>query len=67
MNALATDQAKRFARVIDDNARLRGTVHVGLYIGAQEGYTGSMVMTADQVMTHSNHAFAATGHPAHQL
>jgi DEAD/DEAH box helicase domain-containing protein len=52
MNALATDQAKRFARVIHDNTQLRGTVRVGLYIGDQEGYTGSMVMTADQVITH---------------
>jgi DEAD/DEAH box helicase domain-containing protein len=52
LNALATDQAKRFARVIYDNARLRSTVRVGLYIGAQDGYTGNMVMTADQVITH---------------
>ncbi|NOQ32104.1 MAG: DEAD/DEAH box helicase [Helicobacteraceae bacterium] len=35
MNALATDQAKRFAKTISDTASLSGT-RVGLYIGSAE-------------------------------
>ena len=33
MNALATDQAKRLAEVINEDERLRGTVTAGLFIG----------------------------------
>jgi DEAD/DEAH box helicase domain-containing protein len=51
MNALATDQAKRFARLVHDNENLRKTLRVGLYIGDREGDKGSMVMTAEQVIT----------------
>jgi len=36
MNALATDQAKRFARAISSTESLNGT-RVGLYIGSSEG------------------------------
>jgi len=51
MNALATDQAKRFAHLVHDNDKLRETLRVGLYIGDREGHKGSMVMTANQVIT----------------
>ena len=37
MNALATDQAKRFARQIDKNPALKGNVTVGLFIGGAIG------------------------------
>ena len=37
MNALATDQAGRIARMIHGNDRLRGTVRAGLYIGEDRG------------------------------
>jgi len=36
MNALATDQARRFAREIHDRQGLRGKVSVGLYVGDDE-------------------------------
>ena len=36
MNALATDQAKRFAEAIYGNPELRGYVTAGLYLGGQE-------------------------------
>lgn len=51
MNALATDQARRVARIIHHNPNLRGTVRVGLYVGDRHGQRGSMMMTADQVIT----------------
>ncbi len=53
MNALATDQAKRFARAIHDKPELRGQVTAGLYIGgrADDGQGESKVMTEDQVIT----------------
>ncbi|MDD5306014.1 MAG: DEAD/DEAH box helicase [Deltaproteobacteria bacterium] len=37
MNALATDQAERIARLIYDNPKLRGRVTAGLYIGESKG------------------------------
>lgn len=54
MNALATDQAKRFAREIHNRPELRGKIDVGLYIG---GYAekDEDKMTADSVIT-SRHA-----------
>ena len=33
MNALATDQARRLAKLIFDNSELRGYVTAGLYLG----------------------------------
>jgi DEAD/DEAH box helicase domain-containing protein len=51
MNALATDQARRFARIIHDNPTLNGTLRVGFYIGDRDGHAGSMMMTAEQVIT----------------
>ena len=37
MNALATDQAGRIARMIHSNDKLRGTVRAGLYVGEDAG------------------------------
>ncbi len=33
MVALATDQAKRFAEIVDDDSRLKGKIRAGLFIG----------------------------------
>ncbi|MFC1482229.1 DEAD/DEAH box helicase [Myxococcota bacterium] len=40
MNALATDQAGRIARMVHENDRLRGRVTAGLYIGESRGAAG---------------------------
>lgn len=37
MNALATDQAKRIARMIDQTPSLKGRVKAGLYVGESSG------------------------------
>lgn len=50
MNALAGDQAKRFAKVIDETAELRGRVRVGLFVGGGDR-SPHKVMTADSVIT----------------
>jgi len=50
MNALATDQAKRFAKTIATNDGLRSKVSVGLFVG-QEDDTPSKVMSDDKVIT----------------
>lgn len=50
MNALATDQARRFARDIHDQQGLKGKVSVGLYVGDRE-QTPRKVMTRDGVIT----------------
>jgi DEAD/DEAH box helicase domain-containing protein len=50
MNALATDQARRFAREIYDRRGLRGKVSVGLYVGDQEN-TPQKAMSRDGVIT----------------
>jgi len=53
MNALATDQARRFAETIWRNERLKGRVRVGLYIGAdrEDRKRASAVMTEETVIT----------------
>lgn len=51
MNALATDQARRFAREIYDNPNLKGNVSAGLFIGGQDDSEGVMAMTRDSVIT----------------
>jgi len=53
MNALASDQALRIARAINDNPRLKGAVTAGLYVGEGEGKgkTGHAEMGADHVVT----------------
>lgn len=49
MNALATDQAKRFAKIIAKNSRLQG-ITVGLFIGGEEEKP-KITMGADEVIT----------------
>lgn len=50
MNALATDQAKRFAREIHRRPELRGKVRVGLFVGDSDA-TSQTGMTEDFVIT----------------
>lgn len=45
MNALATDQAKRLAEIINEDERLKGKVTAGLFIGEGEGVKGSYPRT----------------------
>lgn len=53
MNALATDQARRFARSIWNDKKLKGRVTAGLFIGGEGDQ--SIEMTADGVITHKGH------------
>ena len=53
MNALATDQARRFAKAIHADEALKGKVTVGLYIGGEGDET--VAMTADNVITNKAH------------
>lgn len=50
MNALANDQARRFAATIHEQTGLRGRVSVGLYVGDQES-SPHKAMTATNVIT----------------
>ena len=50
MNALAGDQAKRFASVIHETPELKGKVRVGLFIGGAE-VTDQKLMEPDRVIT----------------
>lgn len=50
MNALASDQAGRIARLISGNPELKGNVSVGLYVGGLDKGHGSMVMGEDSVI-----------------
>lgn len=50
MNALATDQAKRIAKLIDESPELKGNVTAGMYIGGYEENT-SRRMEKDRVIT----------------
>ncbi len=50
MNALATDQAKRFAKMIYENPDLKNKVTVGLFVG-QEDKEKTLTMTPDKVIT----------------
>lgn len=54
MNALATDQAKRFAETVHNNPGLKGKVTVGLFVGGGDGQ-GSVVMSKDAVITSKAH------------
>lgn len=54
MNALATDQAKRFAETVYNNPGLKGKVTVGLFVGGGDGQ-GSVVMNKDSVITSKEH------------
>lgn len=50
MNALATDQAGRIAKLINTSPNLKGKVSAGLYVGSQES-NPSTKMGADTVIT----------------
>ena len=51
MNALATDQARRFARIIKSTPHFHG-LRVGLFVGGQAGEPGTgMMMGPDTVIT----------------
>ena len=50
MNALATDQAKRIAQLIDKHPSLQGKVTAGLYVGDQEDKP-MLVMSEKQIIT----------------
>jgi DEAD/DEAH box helicase domain-containing protein len=50
MNALATDQAKRIAKLIHNTPALKGKVTAGLYVGDSDE-TPTSVMTADKIIT----------------
>ena len=50
MNALAGDQAKRFAAEIHNSPELKGKVRVGLFVGGAE-VTDQKTMGVDQVIT----------------
>ena len=50
MNALATDQSKRFASVINSTPELKGKVRVGLFVGGAEK-TNQTTMGAVEVIT----------------
>ena len=51
MNALATDQAGRIAKLIYGNSKLRDNVIAGLYVGGLMWSEGVKVMTEDSVIT----------------
>lgn len=51
MNALASDQAGRIAKLIWNNPLLKGNVSVGLYVGGLEHGKGTLVMSPDGVIT----------------
>ena len=50
MNALATDQAGRLARIIYNNSAFRGKITAGLYVGQSE-YEPSMSMGQEYIIT----------------
>jgi DEAD/DEAH box helicase domain-containing protein len=60
MNALATDQARRLAKLVFDNSELRGRVTAGLYLG-QDGPDAatSAVMTATELISNRDAMRAA--------
>lgn len=53
MNALATDQAKRFAQTIHADKKLHGKVTAGLFIGGESDQ--SVEMTPDWLITSKSH------------
>ena len=69
MNALASDQARRFAQVIAQTPAFKG-LRVGLFIGGRPGKDGRglMAMTATSVITDRDDAAQRPArHPADQL
>jgi len=58
MNALATDQAGRIARLIHDNAKLRGRLTAGLYIGEYgSGKTHLLMHLAERALADDRPVF----------
>jgi len=53
MNALATDQAKRFAQMIHHSSNMRGKLRVGLFVGEGEE-SPSRLMGPEMVITDKN-------------
>ena len=51
MNALATDQAARIARLVDGSEKLRGNVTAGLFVGGFPEGGGSTTMGPENVIT----------------
>ncbi|TKB47988.1 DEAD/DEAH box helicase [Ferrimonas sediminicola] len=51
MNALAQDQAKRFAKLVHGSTALNGKVTVGLYVGEDQHGQGNPTMSEDKVIT----------------
>lgn len=57
MNALANDQSKRLARLIESNPNLKNKITVGLYVGSKSHESDEKIvettqMSADKVITH---------------
>jgi DEAD/DEAH box helicase domain-containing protein len=50
MNALASDQAKRIAKLIYENPELRGNVTAGMYVGGHEAVS-SRAMSETKIIT----------------
>ena len=59
MNALANDQAKRIARLIAEDDRLKGNVTAGLFVGQDPKGQGQMMMTENMIITHKDTLRAA--------
>ncbi len=51
MNALATDQSKRFAKVINSSPNLKGKVRVGLFVGGDDSGSTIKSMMPEKVIT----------------
>ena len=54
MNALANDQAKRIARLINSEPNLNGNVTAGLFVGQDPRGQGQMTMGPEMVITHKD-------------
>ena len=59
MNALASDQAKRMAELVDGSSELKSAgIRVGMYVGGQE-HTSAKMMLPDKVITDHETLLAA--------
>lgn len=59
MNALASDQAKRIAELVDSNPKLKNNnIRVGMYVGGAE-QTSAKIMMPDKVITDKETLLAA--------
>lgn len=50
MNALATDQARRLAKLINENSDLKGNIRAGMFVGDKEE-NPSRSMSSDKIIT----------------